>query len=499
MRKGITAALLVTVAVGVAVSGEAPGGRPEDGAGPAEAGPAEAGAGPRNIVFILSDDHRFDFMGFHPRAPEFLETPGLDRMAAEGAHLANAFVNTALCSPSRASILTGRYPHEHGVVDNQSALKPGATFFPQILDRAGYATAFIGKWHMGEHTADPQPGFDHWVSFEGQGVYFDPELNIDGKRRQTEGYITDILTDHALEWLETVRGGEAPFFLYLSHKAVHSEFEPAPRHAGRFADLEIPYPATMANTDANYDGKPLWVRAQRSSWHGVDYLFHGAMTFDEFYRSYAETLLALDDSVGRVLDYLEESGLAESTLVIYASDNGFLHGEHGLIDKRHAYEESMRIPLLAWAPGTIAPGTRIDEMVLNVDIAPTILDLAGAAIPAEMSGRSFLPLLHGRSPEWRDEFHFVYYWEFPFPHTPTVLALRGERWKYIFYHGVWDTNELYDLQADPFETRNLIADPAYAALADSMRVRLFDRLDAADAMFVPFQRPGDWQAAERGP
>jgi len=454
---------------------------------------------PRNIVLILSDDHRFDFMGFHERAPAFLETPGFDRMAAEGAHLANAFVNTSLCSPSRASILTGLYPHEHGVVDNQSQLRQDLTLFPEILQDAGYTTAFVGKWHMGEHTDEPQPGFDRWVSFAGQGVYFDQELNVDGERREVEGYITDVLTDQALGWLDEVRSGEKPFMLYLSHKAVHSEFEPAPRHEGRFADLAIPYPATMADMEENYEGKPRWVREQRSSWHGVDYLFHGAMTFDELYRGYSETLLGVDESVSRLLAYLEQNGLAESTLVLYMSDNGFLLGEHGLIDKRHAYEESMRIPMLVWAPGLVEPGTRIEEMVLNVDVAPTLLDLAGGRIAEQMNGASMLPLLRGETVPWRDEMLFVYYWEFPFPHTPTVLALRDERYKYVFYHGVWDTNELFDLSEDPYETENLIGDPAAAERVSAMRGRLFELLGKAEAMYVPFHFPGDWQAAERGP
>jgi arylsulfatase A-like enzyme len=458
-----------------------------------------AGAPRRNIVFILSDDHRYDFMGFHPAAPDFLETPHLDRMAREGAHLAQAFVNTALCSPSRASILTGRYPHEHGVIDNQSALRTGETFFPQLLQQAGYTTAFVGKWHMGEHSDEPQPGFDHWVSFAGQGVYHDPTLNVDGERREVEGYITDILTDHAIAWLERAKGGDRPFFLYLSHKAVHAEFEPAARHRGRYADIAIPYAATMADTVTAAAGVPRWVREQRGSWHGVDYLYHGAMTFDDFYRRYAETLLALDESVGRVLDWLEREGLAESTLVVYAGDNGFLLGEHGLIDKRNAYEESIRIPLLAWAPGLIAPGAEIEDMVLNIDLAPTFLEAAGSPVPETMAGQSLLPLLRGERPQWREEMLYVYYWEYPFPHTPSVFAIRGPRYKYVFYHGIWDVEELFDVVADPQETRNLIADPPHEAIRLDLKGRLFDRLETIDAMHVPFQRPGDWQAAERGP
>jgi arylsulfatase A-like enzyme len=314
-----------------------------------------------------------------------------------------------------------------------------------------------------------------------------------------KGYITDILTDHALAWLERVKGGERPFFLYLSHKAVHAEFEPAERHRGRYADIAIPYATTMADTVAVDAGTPRWVREQRGSWHGVDYLYHGAMTFDDFYRRYAETLLALDESVGRVLDWLEREGLAESTLVVYAGDNGFLLGEHGLIDKRNAYEESIRIPLLAWAPGLVPPGTVIDDMVLNIDLAPTFLEVAGAPVPEPMAGQSLLPLLRGELPEWRDEMLYVYYWEYPFPHTPSVFAIRGPRFKYVFYHGVWDVEELFDVGLDPHETRNLIADPDHEHIRLDLKSRLFDRLEAIDAMHVPFQRPGDWQAAERGP
>lgn len=456
----------------------------------------------RNIVFILSDDHRYDFMSFMESAPDFLETPGFDRMAAEGAHLANAFVVTSLCSPSRASILTGLYTHRHGVVDNQAQLREGIEFFPGFLHEAGYRTAFIGKWHMGHHTDEPQPGFDHWVSFPGQGVYVDPTFNIDGERVEEKGYITDLLTDHALAWLDEVADDDAPFMLYLSHKAVHAEFVPAERHAGRYADLEPPWPATMADTEKNYEGKPRWVREQRSSWHGVDYAYHGQIDLVDFYRRYAETLLALDESVDRVLDYLEEKGLAESTLVVYLSDNGFMLGEHGLIDKRHAYEESMRVPMLAWAPGTIEPRSEIDEMILNIDLAPTFLDLAGVERPAgSMDGRSFLPLLAGDEPEgpWRDEFAYLYFWEYPFPQTPTVLSLRGDRYKYIFYHGVWDIDEFYDVMDDPRETRNLMADSTQEARIDSFRERLFDRYDALGIDAIPIRRPGWWQAAERGP
>ncbi|MGH7505514.1 MAG: sulfatase family protein [Longimicrobiales bacterium] len=452
---------------------------------------------PRNVVFILSDDHRYDFMSFVESAPAFLRTPNLDRMAAEGAYLRNAFVTTSLCSPSRASILTGQYAHRHGVVDNTSPIPPGTVFFPERLQQAGWRTAFIGKWHMGEDTDEARPGFDHWVSFRGQGVYVDPTLNINGERRQITGYTTDILTDQALAWLEQRRSEPGrPFFLMLSHKAVHAEFVPAERHAGTYADVEIPYPPTMANTESNYRDKPRWVQEQRYGWHGVDYAYHGAMDFDTFYRRYAETLLALDESVGRVLDYLEESGLDRTTLVVYMGDNGFSLGEHGLIDKRHAYEESIRVPMIAWAPGYITPGSEIAPVVRNIDVAPTILALAGVSDMGVVDGQSILPALRGERLATSGELLYEYYWEYAFPHTPTTFALRGDRFKYIYYHGIWDISELYDLSTDPHERFNLIFTPAYEDTVRAMRNRLFDTLEETDGMRVPLRR-GDWQAAER--
>lgn len=469
---------------------------------PAAAGEARAQEAPRNVVIIMSDDHRYDFMGFHPEAPDFLETPAMDRMASGGAHIQNAFVTTSLCSPSRASILTGQYAHTHGVVDNSSPIPAGTRFFPQDLQENGYNTAYVGKWHMGEVDDHPQPGFDRWVSFRGQGTYYNPTLNIDGDRQQFDGYTTDILTDYALDWLGQQNADGAPFFLILSHKAVHAEFEPAERHEGAYGDIAIPYPPSMAYTESNYHMKPHWVREQRASWHGVDYMYHGAMDFDEFYGRYTETLLALDESVGRVLDYLDQSGLAESTLVLYLGDNGFLLGEHGLIDKRNAYEESMRIPMLAYAPGFVEPGSAVEPLVRNIDIAPTVLELAGVSSSIEMEGTSFLSILGGESPRSAEssdegrEFLYEYYWEHAFPHTPTTFALRGDRYKYIYYHGVWDLNELYDLQNDPMEMHNLIRMPEYVPIANAMRNRLFDRLEEADAMRIPLRR-GGWQAGER--
>lgn len=452
---------------------------------------------PSNIIFILSDDHRYDFMGFHDEAPSYIETPAMDRMAREGAHLMNAFVTTSLCSPSRASILTGQYAHKHRIVDNTSPIPEGTQFFNEDIQENDYQTAFIGKWHMGEANDNPKPGWDHWVSFRGQGTYTNPTLNVDGERDDYQGYTTDILTDFAIDWLEDrSQHEEEPFFLYLSHKAVHAEFKPAERHEGYYKDIEIEYPETMDNTVRNYRNKPDWVKEQRYSWHGVDYMYHGEFNFDEFYRNYLETLMALDESVGRVLDYLNESGLSDNTLVIYMGDNGFLHGEHGLIDKRQAYEESMRVPMLAWSPGYIEPGTKIDDLVRNIDIAPTLLELTDTETDLDMDGLSFLPVLSGGELAGDREFLYEYYWEAAFPHTPTTFSLRGDRYKYIWYHGVWDLNELYDLQADPQERYNLIEVPEYQDLRSEMRNRLFDKLEAMDAMQIPIRR-FNWQADEK--
>lgn len=451
---------------------------------------------PKNVVFILSDDHRYDFMGFHPDAPSYIETPSLDKMAGEGVHIRNAFVTTSLCSPSRASILTGQYAHTHKIVDNTSPIPGGTRFFNEDIQNNGYKTAFVGKWHMGESVDDPKPGWDHWVSFRGQGVYFNPMLNVDGERKQYEGYTSDILTDFSLEWLEEREEDEAPFFLYLSHKAVHAEFEPAERHKGYFSDIEIEYPETMAKTESNYRTKPDWVKEQRNSWHGVDFAYHGDMNFEEFYESYIETLLALDESVGRVLDYLEESGLAENTLVIYMGDNGFMHGEHGLIDKRNAYEESIRVPMIAWAPGYLEEGTGIDDLIRNIDVAPTILDLLDTESSIKMDGVSFLPVLKSQEEQVNREFLYEYYWEPAFPHTPTTFSIRGDRYKYIYYHGIWDRDELYDLQEDPDEKYNLADVPGFIALRNEMRSRLFDVMEKENAMNIPVRR-FNWQADEK--
>ncbi len=456
-----------------------------------------AAAFPRNIVFILSDDHRHDFMGFHPQSPAFLETPHLDRLAREGAHCVNAFVTTSLCSPSRASILTGQYMHHHRVVDNQRPVPDGTVFFPRYLRQAGFTTAFVGKWHMGHDNDEPRPGFDHWVSFKGQGNYFDPELNINGQRKQFAGYNADVLTQLAIQWLGEERPQDRPFFLYLSFKAVHYPFRPAKRHQGRYRSAAINYPETMARTERNYLTQPRWVRDRRYSIHGIDHMETGAFDkdpvpdFDELYHSYCETVHSLDENVGRLLDFLDQQSLADDTLVVYMGDNGFHLGEHGFYDKRDAFETSIRVPLLARAPGLIRPGTKVTQLVQNIDVAPTLLAAAGMAAPAaaRFDGLSFWPLLLGRQSEWRDHILYEYHWEWNFPATPTLFAIRTDRYKFVYHHGVWDRDGFYDLQSDPIERHNLIQVPAYQQRIAELRKQLFAELKQSGALDVPLRPP----------
>ncbi|MEO0473234.1 MAG: sulfatase [Bacteroidota bacterium] len=449
------------------------------------------GTDPVNVVFILSDDHRYDFMGFTGKVP-WLKTPAMDKMAREGAHCENAFVATSLCSPSRASILTGLYPHSHTIVDN-SAPNPGnLVYFPEYLQEAGYQTAFFGKWHMGSHKADPRPGFDHWLSFRGQGEYYNPTFNINGEEvtYQDSAYNADLLTQHALDWLDG-RKKKKPFFMYLSHKSVHAQFKPAKRHKGQYAKEKLVFPPTYSQTRDNTWVKhdwPKWVKEQRYSWHGVDYMYHGAHNFDTFFRAYCETLSGMDESIGKVLDYLEENDLAENTVVIYMGDNGFSFGEHGLIDKRHMYEESMKVPMLVWAPGRVKAGSKVPQMLQNIDIAPTVLDLAGLQRPDHFQGESFAPILDEKEVEWRNRVFYEYYWEVYFPQTPTTFGVRTDRYKYIMYHGVWDRNELYDLQEDPYEQNNLIRHPDHQKRVAAMRNDVFDWLENTGGMQIPLKR-----------
>jgi len=452
----------------------------------------------RNIIFILTDDHRYDALGFL-RGQSWLETPHLDAIAREGAHFRNAVVTTSLCSPSRASILTGKYAHHHHIVDNNTAIPHGTRFFPQELQQAGYRTAFIGKWHMGGDSDDPQPGFHRWVSFKGQGSYLPSRngLNVDGKHVPQKGYITDELTDYALEWIRGLNK-EQPYFLYLSHKAVHAEFVPPEKHKGKYKDKEFVFPGSMAKAEPARH-RPMWTQNQRNSWHGVEYPYHSTLNIADYYKQYAETLCGVDDNTGRLFDELRRRGDLDATLILYMGDNGFAFGEHGLIDKRTAYEESIRVPLLARCPELFPGGRTVDQVVANIDIMPTLLEAAGVKAPAGIDGASWLALAQGRSIPWRDSLLYEYYWERNYPQTPTMHALRDSRYKFIRYYGIWDIDELYDLQTDPAETNNLIFSGEHQQVASQMRTRLFEMLEKTGGMQIPLFPDRGNQSNRRDP
>lgn len=422
---------------------------------------AAGSARPPNIVVVLVDDLRWDALGC--TGSTVAKTPNIDRLAREGVMLRNAFVTTSLCSPSRASFLTGLYAHTHQIWGNE---KPNAVrddqlvTFPQFLQKVGYETALIGKWHMDAH-ARPRPGFDHWISFKGQGVYFDPVLNVDGTEGTHPGYVTDILNEEAEHWLRAPR--TKPFFLWLAHKAVHDPTLPAPRHEKLYADTTLTRPVA---DPADLKGKPaLQVAGQ----------FSGKAPKEAPFKAIGQlrTLAAIDEGVGRLLAALEATGELDRTLFIFTSDNGYFWGEHGLGDKRAPYDESLRIPWIMRWPAEIKAGTKIDGMVLNVDLAPTVLELAGVIAPLPFHGRSLTPLWRQSAPvTWRKSALFEYTLEPRYPRIQTHEAVRTDRWKLIHYAEVQNGDELYDLASDPTEQHNLITDPAQTATLAGLRREL---------------------------
>ncbi len=446
---------------------------------PAKLANAEDNGQRPNVVVVLVDDLRFDELGFMGAD---VPTPAMDRLATEGVVMRNAFVTTSLCSPSRASFLTGMAMRNHGVVDNNVPLADDLTIFPERLQQVGYQTALIGKWHMGTG-ADPRRGFDHWVSFPGQGSYRPRDLlgrpamlNINGEAVPQKGYVTDELTQYATEWLNGLERDRL-FLLYVAHKGVHAPFTSAERHTGTLMPSS---PDLSASRTGDESGTPMWVTNQRNSWHGVEFSYHDVLAMGEFRRDYRETLRSVDDSIGSLRETLAQLGELENTIVFITSDNGFLLGEHGLIDKRNAYEASMRVPMIVWGPRHLLAQGELETLVANIDLAPTVLDLAGAEPLDAADGISFAPMLRGEATSPRSELVYEYYWEFNYPQTPTTFALRDDRFKYIQYHGVWDTEELFDLSADPHETLNLVADPDYENVLIDMRLRLFAGLASRD-------------------
>ncbi len=419
-------------------------------------GPARRDKRP-NVVFILTDDQRWDCMSCagHP----FLKTPNMDRIAAEGARFTNAFGTTSLCSPARASYLSGLYAHTHGVMNNFTDYPANLPSYPRNLKAAGYDTAYIGKWHMGEQSDDQRPGFDYWASHKGQGTYFDTTFNINGKRDLFKGYYTHRVTELAVDWLKQPH--QHPFLLILGHKAPHGIWIPEPKYEHAFDNVPIQRPATADDTG---NGKPVWVKERVPTWHGIDGPLYGTKDFSKFVRTYMETILSVDDSVGQIYETLRASGELDNTLLLFATDNGFLMGEHGAIDKRAMYEESIRVPLLARYPALIRQPALISQMVLNIDVAPSILEICGVTPLLKTHGRSFRPLLENPSERGRASWYYEYNYEKEFPYTPNVRGVRTDEWKYVHYpNGDRQPDkyaaELYNLKADPLETKNLIDSP----------------------------------------
>jgi len=440
---------------------------------------------------ILVDDLRWDEFGLggHP----FAETPNIDRLANEGVMFTNAFHAVPLCSPNRASLLTGQYPSRHGIIDNVARDRASHRLrtFPQALQTAGYRTAFVGKWHMGNDPT-PRPGFDYWVGLPGQGRIVDPILHEDGALAEVSGYVTDILTDRALGFIEAEH--DRPFFVILSHKAIHPDarqlddgsvdldypmvYLPAKRHMGKYDAAVFPrrgnVPRDPAELESEASRSALSLRAsdEITRIFGPDFL--DPLTSDETIRRRAEMLLSIDEGVGSIIAALEERGILDETLILFTSDNGYFFGEHGFsIERRMPYEESIRSPLLIRYPPMTAAGARTDGLALSIDIAPTLLDIAHAEIGGHIQGRSLVPLLTGKPGDWRESVLIEFYtYENPMPWLVDMdyRAVRTNRYKYI--HWLRYEGELYDLSTDPLEMRNLIREPGMADVVTDLRAEL---------------------------
>jgi len=436
-----------------------------------------------NVLFILCDDLRPQALGCY--GSPHVKTPHIDRLAAEGVRFANSFCTTSLCSPSRASILSGVYAHAHGVTNNFTEYPGTMKSFPSVLHEAGYATAYIGKYHMGEENDDPRPGFDWFVTHKGQGKYFDTEWNLNGKERKViPGYYTTIATDMTLDWLKK-QSADKPWCMFLGHKAPHSFYTPEPKYEHAFDSVRVPYP----DTAFHLDGKPAWIKERLYTWHGIygplfdwrkkfpDDKPEAVKDFEAMVHGYWGTILSVDDSVARLRTYLQETKQLDNTIIVFMGDNGLLEGEQGMVDKRTAHEPSLRIPLIVRYPGLTANAKVIGQQVLTVDMAPSLLELCAAPALTGIHGKSWVKLIQSGDSSWRTSWLYHYNYEAQFPYTPNVRAVRTDEWKYIHYpHGDGSPDkhlaELYDLKTDPGETKNLINDPAHAAKLTELKAEL---------------------------
>jgi arylsulfatase A-like enzyme len=480
-----------------------------------------------NIVFIMSDDHAYQAISAYGHGLN--KTPNIDRLAHEGAIFTRATVTNSICAPSRAVILTGKHSFINGKVDNVQPFDWDQDNFAKMLQKAGYQTAMIGKIHL---DGLPQ-GFDHSMVLPGQGHYYNPDFIVNGEKKRFEGYVTEITTEFALKWLEEEREKDKPFLLIYNQKAPHRNWQPAPKYLTLYDDTTFTPPATYFDDDDDYAGRGTAAKTQEmeidghAKW-GHDFKFQtdpdgnetefkrelqrfnaeqlaqwnaaygpknkafkevynkkeelafkeskekeiALWKFNRYIKDYLRTIQSVDDGVGEVLDYLEKNGLAENTIVMYTSDQGFYLGEHGWFDKRFMYEESFRTPLLIRYPKEIKEGTVIKQLVQNLDFAPTILDFAGVQIPSEMQGESFRKLLNGTSSEWRDAVYYTYY-EYPSVHmVKRHYGIATDRYKLIHFYYDIDEWEMYDLEKDPSEMKNVYDEPAYADVKADLQKKL---------------------------
>ncbi len=482
-----------------------------------------------NIVFIISDDHAYQAISaYGGRLAEVAPTPNIDRIAEEGMLFNNCLVTNSICGPSRAAILTGKYSHKNGFIDNTIGTKFDFSqqTFGELLQQAGYKTGVLGKLHLGD---TPTKGFDYIDILPGQGSYYNPLFINEEGQYQLEGYITEIITEKAIKWMDSIKSEDQPFMLFLGHKSPHRPWQPGPNELGMFENVEIPEPETlfddysgnrevaamnyMSISEAMKMGQDIkitdqpqngFTAEQQKMWDSIygpinekfkkDNPQGDELTrfkYQRYMRDYLASVAGVDKGVGHVLDYLKEAGLDENTIVIYTSDQGFYLGEHGWFDKRWMYKESLRTPLLVKWPGKVKPGTVNTDLVSNLDFAETFLDIAQTNVPEDMQGKSMVPVLEGNTPsDWRKA-HYYHYYEHPSEHdVRRHYGITTDSYKLIHFYYDLDTWELYDLQKDPSELNNIYGDPAYADIQNELHKQLeelrakYEDNDSLDQQFI---------------
>lgn len=439
---------------------------------------------PPNILYIMSDDHAAHAIGCY--GSRINQTPNIDRLASGGMRFENCFCTNALCAPSRAAILTGKYSHVNGLRTNRDTFDGSQQTYPKLLQRAGYQTAVIGKWHL---VSDPT-GFDYWNILPGQGIYHNPVFIEMGQKKKHEGYVTDLITQFSIDYLNS-RDKSRPFCLVCQHKAPHRSWNPDNRHADLYEGVDIPEPETFNDDYSNRSSAAAEADMRIATTlnredlkmdppQGLSEAELKHWKYERFIKDYLRVIASLDDNIGRLLDYLDQEGLAEDTIVVYTSDNGFFLGDHGWFDKRFMFEESLRMPFVVRYPREIRPGAVDDHLAINVDFAPTFLDYAGVPIPDDMQGRSLRPLFKGNKPkDWRESIYYEYY-EYPDAHRVRPhYGVRTSDFKLIHYIGGTpnpiDEWELFDLRKDPHEMCSVYGLPEYADIQAKLRTEL-DRL-----------------------